>query len=177
MPADDRGQESAWSPPPEHSDEANGSPAASPSPYSGPYSGASSQPQSQPQPQPYGAPPQSPPPYGAPPYGSPYGAPPTYGAPGPYGYPPGSYPRPRNTNGFAIASLVLGILWLYWVGSILALIFGYVARKQIREHGDAGGGLAIAGIVLGWIGVGVLALVIILVIVHAAAAGPPGFST
>jgi hypothetical protein len=58
----------------------------------------------------------------------------------------------------AIASMVLGILWLYWIGSILALVFGYLARKQIRERGEAGGGMATAGIVLGWIGVGMLVL-------------------
>jgi hypothetical protein len=61
----------------------------------------------------------------------------------------------------AIASLVLGILWIYWVGSIMALIFGYVARQQIAQRGDSGGGLAIAGIVLGWIGVGTLVLVLV----------------
>lgn len=56
----------------------------------------------------------------------------------------------------AIASMVLGILWLYWIGSILALVFGYVARDQINKSGDtqSGDGFAIAGIVLGWVGVG-----------------------
>lgn len=79
--------------------------------------------------------------------------------------PPGYYPyvSARTTNGLAIASLVLGILWVYWVGSILALIFGYVARKQIRERNEGGDGMAIAGIVLGWIGVGTLLLLIGLV--------------
>ncbi|MGQ0774163.1 MAG: DUF4190 domain-containing protein [Pseudonocardiales bacterium] len=70
------------------------------------------------------------------------------GQPSPYPY--------RPTNGFAVASLVLGIIWIYWIGSILALIFGYVARSQIRERGDGGAGLATAGIVLGWIGIGIL---------------------
>ena len=78
-----------------------------------------------------------------------------YGQPYPYPYP---YPPPQRTNGMAIASMVLGILWLYWIGSILALVFGYVAKKQIRERGEAGGGMATAGIVLGWIGVGILVL-------------------
>ena len=88
-------------------------------------------------------------------------------APGAHGYPPGypGYPMPGPTNGFAIASLVLGILWIWWVGSILALIFGYVARKQIRERNETGDGLAIAGIVLGWVGVGVLALFLILLVI------------
>ena len=69
-----------------------------------------------------------------------------------------------GVNGFAIASMVLGILWLYWVGSILALVFGYIARKQIRESipSQTGGGMAVAGIVLGWIGVGVLAFVLVI---------------
>ena len=32
-------------------------------------------------------------------------------------------------NGKAIASMVLGILWLYWIGSILALVLGYIAQE------------------------------------------------
>ncbi|MCZ2858857.1 DUF4190 domain-containing protein [Blastococcus sp. VKM Ac-2987] len=61
----------------------------------------------------------------------------------------------------AIASMVLGILWIYWIGSILALVFGYTAKSQIRERGESGGGMATAGIVLGWIGVGFLAVGVI----------------
>lgn len=91
----------------------------------------------------YPAPPQA---YGQPPY--PY--PPQPGMPYPYYYPP------RATNGFAIASMVCGILWIYWVGSILALIFGYIARRQIRQRGETGNGMAVTGIVLGWIGVATL---------------------
>jgi Domain of unknown function (DUF4190) len=96
-------------------------------------------------------PPYSPPAYN-PPYG--YGPQPYYG-----GYP--GYAPPSPTNGMAIASLVLGILWLYWLGSILALVFGYIARQQVRERGDSGGSLATAGIVLGWIGVGTLVVVVL----------------
>jgi hypothetical protein len=63
-----------------------------------------------------------------------------------------------STNGLAIASMVLGILWIWWVGSILALVFGYMAKRQIAESGgsQSGGGMATAGIVLGWIGVATL---------------------
>lgn len=77
----------------------------------------------------------------------------------------------QRTNGLAIASLVLGILWLYWVGSILALVFGYAAKAQIDRSGGAEGGrgLAIAGIVLGWVGVGTL--VLMLLVLAAAATG------
>jgi hypothetical protein len=120
------------------------------------------------QPQPYGQQPQAygqaPQPYGQPPDGQPAYGPPPYG----YGYPP-----PQRTNGMAIASMVLGILWLYWVGSILALIFGYIAKKQIRERGESGGGMATAGIVLGWVGIGILVVVIVFGI---AVASTDGFS-
>jgi hypothetical protein len=71
----------------------------------------------------------------------------------------------------AIASMVLGIIWIYWVGSVLALVFGYVALRQIRDRDEAGRGMAIAGIVLGWVGVGVAAIVLIIVIVAAATSG------
>jgi hypothetical protein len=69
----------------------------------------------------------------------------------------------------AIASMVLGILWLYWIGSILALIFGYVAKSKIDRSGgrESGRGMAIAGIVLGWIGVGILAILLALVVIGA----------
>ena len=65
--------------------------------------------------------------------------------------------------------MVLGILWLYWIGSILALVFGYVAKSQIKRSNGAqtGRGMAIAGIVLGWVGVGLLALVILIAIIDA----------
>jgi len=71
-----------------------------------------------------------------------------------------------STNGLAIASMVLGILWIYWIGSILALVFGYVAKGQIdRSAGrQTGRGMAIAGIVLGWIGVATIALVVVFAI-------------
>lgn len=71
-----------------------------------------------------------------------------------------------ETNGFAIASLVLGILWLYWLGSILAIVFGHIALVQIRRKGgnSAGRGMAIAGLVLGYIGVAIAILIIALVL-------------
>jgi Domain of unknown function (DUF4190) len=106
----------------------------------------------------YGQPQYAQHPYGQAPYGqAPYGQAP-YGQPYP---PPYGYPLAQRTNGMAIASMVLGILWIYWIGSILALIFGYMAKNQIRERGEAGSGMATAGIVLGWIGVGILALVLL----------------
>ena len=34
--------------------------------------------------------------------------------------------------------------------SILAIVFGHLARGQIRRTGEKGDGLALAGLVLGW---------------------------
>jgi hypothetical protein len=92
-----------------------------------------------------------------PPAPPPYGAP-AYGAPG-YGAPP-------RTNGFAVAALVLGILWIYWIGSLLALIFGIVSLGQIRksEGRQTGRGMAIAGIVLGAIGTVTLVITLIVIV-------------
>jgi hypothetical protein len=71
----------------------------------------------------------------------------------------------RPTNGLAIASMVLGILWIYWVGSILAVIFGAIAIRQARDRNESGSGMAIAGLVLGLVGLGTLALILILILV------------
>ena len=77
----------------------------------------------------------------------------------------GSSPaQPRGgTSGLGIASMVLGIVWVYWVGSILAVIFGHVALSKIKKDPSIGGrGFAIAGVALGWTGVGILLLVVVL---------------
>ncbi len=79
----------------------------------------------------------------------------------------------RRINGYAVASLVLGTIWMFWIGSILALLFGYLARKQIRKRDEGGANLATAGIVLGWVGVGILAILLIPVIFAMWMSGPP----
>ena len=93
-----------------------------------------------------------------------HGNPIYYPTPGPQRYPYPIY-QPRPVNGLAIASMVLGIIWIYGIGSILALIFGYIARQQIRERGGSGAGMATAGIVLGWVGVGIPAAIAVVALV------------
>lgn len=55
----------------------------------------------------------------------------------------------------AVASLVLGIVWIAGIGSALAVIFGFMSRKSIEQSQgrESGGGLSIAGIVLGFVGI------------------------
>jgi hypothetical protein len=70
-----------------------------------------------------------------------------------------SAPAPR-TSGLAVASLVLGILWLWGLGSLLAVIFGATAISQISKASNqiTGKGMAIAGLVLGIVGLTLLLL-------------------
>ena len=68
-------------------------------------------------------------------------------------------------NRLALASVVLGAAWLAGIGSVLALVLGVVAKRQIAESEGAqgGGGYASLGIVLGM--VGLVALVVVAVLV------------
>jgi hypothetical protein len=82
---------------------------------------------------------------------------PGYGPP-PYGYPGHGY-APTRTSGYAIAALVLGIVWVFWIGSVLAVIFGHIALNETnREPQVQGKGMAIAGLVLGYGALALLAL-------------------
>ena len=55
-----------------------------------------------------------------------------------------------------------GIVWIWGVTSVLAIIFGLIARRQIKERNETGDGMAIAGIVLGILGVvGAVILIIV----------------
>ena len=75
-------------------------------------------------------------------------------------------PMTPKTSGLAIASLVCGLVWVYGVTSILAIIFSVIAKKNIRESNGwvTGGGMATAGLVLGIVGV-VGAVVVWIVII------------
>ncbi|HEY2353371.1 MAG TPA: DUF4190 domain-containing protein [Gaiellaceae bacterium] len=59
-----------------------------------------------------------------------------------------------GTNGYAIASLICGVVWIGGLGSLLAVIFGFMARRQINDSGgrQGGGGMATAGIIIGFVG-------------------------
>jgi prolipoprotein diacylglyceryltransferase len=66
--------------------------------------------------------------------------------------------QPQKTNGFAIASLIFGIIG----GVLLSVIFGFVALSQIKKRNERGRGMAIAGLSISgaWVAlicVGVLA--------------------
>jgi hypothetical protein len=104
-----------------------------------------------------------PPGYGPPPgFGPPpgYGPPPGFGPPpgyGPgYGPPPGYPAWRRPTNTMAILALVMAFVF-----APAGLVLGIVARRQIRETGEEGDGLALAGIIVGAIATAFFALAIV----------------
>src|SRR5262249_43211694 len=72
----------------------------------------------------------------------------------------GAYPVAAKTNALAIVSLVTGILWVFWLGSIAAIVCGLLALSQIKAK-NGGRGLGIAGLVLGGIGIVTLLFTII----------------
>jgi hypothetical protein len=122
-----------------------------------------------------GDPPTAPPPppgypaspgYGPPPgYGQqPYGPPPGYGPPLAYA----AYARPTNT--MAILALVMAFVF-----APAGLILGIVARKQIRQTGEDGEGLALAGMIVGGIFTAIFVLLIVFWIIAIVAIGNGSF--
>ena len=58
------------------------------------------------------------------------------------------------TNGLAIGAMICGIAEIFTLGfaAIPAVILGHLARAQIRRTGERGDGMAVAGLVLGYLG-------------------------
>jgi hypothetical protein len=86
---------------------------------------------------------------------------------------------PKKDSGLAIASLVCGIAaWIIFpiVAAIAAVITGHLAKKEIRESGGTmgGDGMALAGLLMGYIQLGLFVLGIIIVLVVVLALVPAG---
>ncbi len=71
-------------------------------------------------------------------------------------------PVVRGTNSLAVAALVCGVAEFFTVGltAIPAVILGHMARGQIRRTGEQGSGLALAGLILGWVAIILFVLVV-----------------
>jgi len=112
----------------------------------------------------------------------------TFGTPpvDPYRYGPGyAQQPPPATNGMAVAALVVSVvgaagLVCYGLGGYLGLvgaILGHVARRQIRQRGGSGDGMALAGVIVGWIALGlaVVATALLALFVVVMINSPGGF--
>ena len=77
------------------------------------------------------------------------------------------YPR---TSSLAIVSLIFGILayvFLPFLGALIAVICGHSARSEIRRAPPGtieGDGLALAGLILGWIQLAFTAIAVVFAI-------------
>ena len=99
----------------------------------------------------------------------------------PYQQPPPMMRPPAQTSGFAITSMVLGILGIcgsiMCIGGVLgipAIIFGHLARGAIRRSNGSitGDGMAIAGLICGYIAIVILVFFIGMVVVAETSSSP-----
>lgn len=82
-------------------------------------------------------------------------------------------PLPAPTNGKAVGALVCGVSTFFSAGltGIPAVILGHMARGEIRRSREQGDGMAVAGLVLGWLSVVGWAVFLMFVVVAAGADG------
>jgi alpha/beta superfamily hydrolase len=77
--------------------------------------------------------------------------------------PPLSFRQPRSTDRLAIASLILGLLGLLaGVPALIAIVLGHISRSRIRKqpHRLVGSGLALTGLITGYVALVFWALVL-----------------
>ena len=67
---------------------------------------------------------------------------------------------PGPTNGMAIASLIV-----VFFNSVVGLILGHVALSQIKRSGQAGRGLALAAVIIGWIATGLAVITVVVYLI------------
>jgi hypothetical protein len=89
-------------------------------------------------------------------------------------------PEETQTNGLAIASFACGLGQFVFgpLATIPAIVFGHMARSQIRRTGEQGAGLALAGLMLGWAAV-ILGIIVVAatVVAFSQTSGPaPGLN-
>lgn len=85
---------------------------------------------------------------------------------GPYAY--GAVPPKQGTNGMAIASLVCSLLGLCcWVTCIAGIVLGHLALRDLNrpDNHETGRGMAIAGLVVGYVLVAIGVLYILALVV------------
>ena len=103
---------------------------------------------------------------------------PGFGSASGQGYPQGPMqgyqPMPpagqgRSSNTLAVVAFVLALAqFIGWIivlapgliAAILAIVFGFVSIKQIKRSGESGRGLAVAAIVLGFLGIVVVSILL-----------------
>ena len=88
-------------------------------------------------------------------------------------------PLVQRTNPWAVAALVCGIVqFCIPPGAILAIVFGHIARREIRRTGENGRGMATAGLILGYVGLvlGIALVIAFLGFITTTTSGTPTIS-
>jgi Domain of unknown function (DUF4190) len=97
-----------------------------------------------------------------------------------YGQPAYGQPAAAKTNTLAIVSLVASLagLVLWGIGFLAGIICGHIALSQIKKTGEEGRGLAIAGLIIGYVGI-LLSIIagIVVAVIFAGIAASGGFTT
>ena len=75
-------------------------------------------------------------------------------------------PPPPPVNSLATTSLMCGLLGVAFGHPALpAIVLGHKARAEIRAYGGAGEGTATAGLMLGWLGIAMWVMVVLVMVV------------
>lgn len=71
---------------------------------------------------------------------------------------------PREESGKATASLACGILFFFWPAALAAVILGHISLSEIKKSAGrlAGHGRAVAGLVLGYVGLAFIPFILII---------------
>jgi len=95
---------------------------------------------------------------------------PVYAQQAPTAYAAPTGPGPETFNVLAIVSFVSA-----FVVSLAAVICGHIALSQIKKTGEKGRGFAIAGVVLGYVGIlaGIITVIVIIALISSGVAMNP----
>ncbi|MDF2444595.1 MAG: hypothetical protein JWR01_2798 [Subtercola sp.] len=115
-----------------------------------------------------------------PPPPPPTGDVPPYAAPGAGSAPQPGYPAPKGPDNYNVLAIV-SLVTAFFV-SLAAIITGHIALRQIKRTQEKGRGLAIAGLVLGYLGIlagiiSIIALVVIFAVAGNRIATDPDFGS
>jgi len=74
-----------------------------------------------------------------------------------------AYVQPEETSGKAVASLVCGFLFFFFPAALAAIILGHISLADIRKSAGRlkGHGIAVGGLVLGYLGIVIIPLILI----------------
>lgn len=73
-----------------------------------------------------------------------------------------------RTNTLALVSMIIGIVSFVFVpplSSAIAVLLGYLARNEIRKTNEAGGSMALAGVITGYVSGAYGILIIVLYVI------------